>query len=66
MRQGSGAACGGSKAWLASTDDAVVAVDTEGRVVLHNPVASRVAAARALGIGRATFSRWWREAGLGA
>ena len=26
---------------------------------------NRTAAARALGIGRATFYRWWREAGLG-
>ena len=25
---------------------------------------NRTAAARALGIGRATFYRWWREAGL--
>ena len=45
------------EAWLASTDDGVVAVDAEGRVVLHNPAASRVtglppAAARA---------RPWRE-----
>jgi len=30
------------QAWLASTDDGVVAVDAEGRVVLHNPAASRV------------------------
>jgi PAS domain S-box-containing protein len=30
------------EAWLASTDDGVVAVDAEGRVVLHNPAASRV------------------------
>ena len=30
------------EAWLASTDDGVVAVDGEGRVVLHNPAASRV------------------------
>jgi transcriptional regulator of acetoin/glycerol metabolism len=27
---------------------------------------NRTAAARALGIGRATFYRWWREAGLGS
>jgi two-component system response regulator HydG len=45
------------EAWLASTDDGVVAVDAEGRVVLHNPAASRVtglppAAAR---------QRPWRE-----
>jgi transcriptional regulator of acetoin/glycerol metabolism len=26
---------------------------------------NRTAAARALGIGRATFYRWWRAAGLG-
>jgi transcriptional regulator of acetoin/glycerol metabolism len=26
---------------------------------------NRTAAARALGIGRATFYRWWRDAGLG-
>ena len=30
------------EAWLASTDDGVVAVDAEGRVVVHNPAASRV------------------------
>jgi PAS domain S-box-containing protein len=30
------------EAWLVSTDDGVVAVDAEGRVVLHNPAASRV------------------------
>ena len=30
------------EAWLASTDDGVVAVDAEGKVVLHNPAASRV------------------------
>ena len=30
------------EAWLASTDDGVVAVDAEGRVLLHNPAASRV------------------------
>ena len=30
------------EAWLASTDDGVVAVDAEGLVVLHNPAASRV------------------------
>ncbi len=30
------------EAWLASTDDGVLAVDAEGRVVLHNPAASRV------------------------
>ncbi len=30
------------EAWLASTDDGVVAVDAEGRVVLHNAAASRV------------------------
>jgi PAS domain S-box-containing protein len=30
------------EAWLASTDDGVVAVDAEGQVVLHNPAASRV------------------------
>ncbi|HVK00635.1 MAG TPA: sigma 54-interacting transcriptional regulator [Gemmatimonadales bacterium] len=45
------------EAWLASTDDGVLAVDAEGRVVLHNPAASRVtglppAAAR---------HRHWRE-----
>jgi PAS domain S-box-containing protein len=45
------------EAWLASTDDGVVAVDAEGRVVLHNAAASRVtglppAAAR---------DRPWRE-----
>jgi PAS domain S-box-containing protein len=30
------------QAWLASSDDGVVAVDAEERVVLHNPAASRV------------------------
>jgi PAS domain S-box-containing protein len=30
------------EAWLASTDDGAVAVDAEGRVVLHNAAASRV------------------------
>ena len=30
------------EAWLASTDDGALAVDAEGRVVLHNPAASRV------------------------
>ncbi len=30
------------EAWLASADDGVVAVDAEGRVVLHNPAASRI------------------------
>jgi two-component system, NtrC family, response regulator HydG len=30
------------EAWLDSTQDGVVAVDAEGRVVLHNPAASRV------------------------
>jgi two-component system response regulator HydG len=30
------------EAWLVSTQDGVVAVDAEGRVVLHNPAASRV------------------------
>lgn len=30
------------EAWLASTDDGAVAIDASGRVVLHNPAASRV------------------------
>jgi PAS domain S-box-containing protein len=30
------------EAWLASTDDGAVAIDAAGRVVLHNPAASRV------------------------
>ncbi len=30
------------QAWLASTEDGAVAVDATGRVVLHNPAASRV------------------------
>jgi PAS domain S-box-containing protein len=30
------------EAWLASTEDGAVAVDATGRVVLHNPAASRV------------------------
>jgi transcriptional regulator of acetoin/glycerol metabolism len=96
MRRVSTAACGGSKeAWLASTDDGVVAVDAEPhqlpegllvnrngtsatahyasedrRTVLLRALSShggnRTAAARALGIGRATFYRWRREPGLGA
>ena len=37
------------EAWLASTDDGVVAVDAEGRVVLHNPAASRVTGRPGLG-----------------
>jgi two-component system response regulator HydG len=45
------------EAWLASTDDGVVAVDAEGRVVLHNPAASRVT-----GIPpAAAHHRPWRE-----
>ncbi len=30
------------QAWLASTEDGAVAIDASGRVVLHNPAASRV------------------------
>ncbi|HJR49536.1 MAG TPA: sigma 54-interacting transcriptional regulator, partial [Gemmatimonadales bacterium] len=45
------------EAWLASTDDGVLAVDAEGRVVLHNPAASRVT-----GIPpAAAHHRPWRE-----
>jgi two-component system response regulator HydG len=45
------------EAWLASTDDGVVAVDAEERVVLHNPAASRVT-----GLPPATARRRpWRE-----
>jgi PAS domain S-box-containing protein len=45
------------EAWLASTDDGAVGIDADGRVVLHNPAASRIsglAPADALG-------RPWRE-----
>jgi PAS domain S-box-containing protein len=45
------------EAWLASTDDGVVAVDAEGRVVLHNAAASRVT-----GLPPASaHQRPWRE-----
>ena len=45
------------EAWLASTDDGVVAVDAEERVVLHNPAASRVT-----GLSPAAARhRAWRE-----
>jgi PAS domain S-box-containing protein len=30
------------EAWLASTDDGAVGIDADGRVVLHNPAASRI------------------------
>ena len=45
------------EAWLASTDDGVVAVDAEGRVVLHNPAASRVTGLAP----SAAHQRPWRE-----
>jgi PAS domain S-box-containing protein len=45
------------EAWLASTDDGVVAVDAEGRVVLHNPAASRVTGLAP----SAARARPWRE-----
>jgi PAS domain S-box-containing protein len=45
------------EAWLASTDDGVVAVDAEGRVVLHNPAASRVTGLPPA----AAHHRPWRE-----
>jgi PAS domain S-box-containing protein len=45
------------EAWLASTDDGVVAVDAEGRVVLHNPAASRVTGLAP----SAAHRRPWRE-----
>ena len=45
------------EAWLASTDDGVVAVDAEGRVVLHNPAASRVTGLPPI----AARNRPWRE-----
>src|SRR5688572_8435077 len=45
------------EAWLASTDDGVVAVDAEGRVVLHNPAASRVTGLPPA----AAHHRSWRE-----
>jgi PAS domain S-box-containing protein len=45
------------EAWLASTDDGVVAVDAEERVVLHNPAASRVTGLAPA----AALRRPWRE-----
>ena len=45
------------EAWLASTDDGVVAVDAEGRVVLHNSAASRVTGLAP----SAAHRRPWRE-----
>ena len=45
------------EAWLASTDDGVVAVDAEGRIVLHNPAASRVTGLPPA----AAHHRPWRE-----
>ncbi|HEU5040092.1 MAG TPA: helix-turn-helix domain-containing protein, partial [Gemmatimonadales bacterium] len=47
----------------------VVWSDDDRRTLLLRALSShggnRTAAARALGIGRATFYRWWRDAGLG-
>ncbi len=45
------------EAWLASTDDGAIAIDASGRVVLHNPAASRVTGL-APGDGR---HQAWRE-----
>lgn len=45
------------EAWLASTEDGAVAIDATGRVVLHNPAASRVTG---LASGDAAL-RPWRE-----
>jgi PAS domain S-box-containing protein len=45
------------EAWLASTDDGVIAVDAEGRVVLHNPAASRVTGLAPA----AALQRPWRD-----
>ena len=45
------------QAWLASTDDGIVAVDAEGMVVLHNPAASRVTGLAPA----AALHRPWRE-----
>jgi PAS domain S-box-containing protein len=45
------------EAWLASTDDGAVGIDADGRVVLHNPAASRVT-----GLAPAdALHRPWRE-----
>jgi two-component system response regulator HydG len=45
------------EAWLTSTDDGAVAIDADGRVVLHNPAASRVT-----GLAPAdALRRPWRE-----
>ncbi|HET7599549.1 MAG TPA: sigma 54-interacting transcriptional regulator [Gemmatimonadales bacterium] len=45
------------EAWLDASDDGVLAVDAEGRVVLHNPAASRVTGlSPGAGVGRD-----WRE-----
>jgi PAS domain S-box-containing protein len=45
------------EAWLDSTQDGVVAVDAEGRVVLHNPAASRVTGLAPSSAHR----RFWRD-----
>jgi PAS domain S-box-containing protein len=44
-------------AWLALTDDGALAVDGEGKVVLHNPAASRVTGL----VAEAAVGRPWRE-----
>jgi PAS domain S-box-containing protein len=45
------------EAWLASTDDGAVGIDADGRVVLHNPAASRIT-----GLAPAdALRRPWRE-----
>jgi PAS domain S-box-containing protein len=45
------------EAWLASTDDGAVGIDADGRVVLHNPAASRIT-----GLAPAdALARHWRE-----
>ena len=50
------------QAWLASTEDGAVAMDAGGRVVLHNPAASRVTGLDPADAG----GRPWREVlGLG-
>jgi two-component system response regulator HydG len=54
----------------ASVHPAFAPVKEDRRTALLRALSShggnRTAAARALGIGRATFYRWWREAGLGS
>jgi PAS domain S-box-containing protein len=54
---------------VSSRRDRLTPPESDRRTLLLRALSShggnRTAAARALGIGRATFYRWWRDAGLG-